>query len=284
MPSASILVGDIGSTKSTWRFSADPAGALHLPGYNPVAHDERQAITLFTTLAERTRAQVFNQIWYYGTGVMDHSISGQIRHQMALFFPQSEIHVASDLTGAALATCGHQPGCVAILGTGSHAAVFDGHRFIRQAASLGFILGDEGGGADIGKALIQSYFYQEMPEVIAHEMAKMMPEGREGFLKALKTSDTPNQFLAGFARIAVLFQEHLWIRDLVRSRFKLFVKRHVVALDPDSPVHIVGSIGCIFAGLIREELEITGYQSGIFIKDPALRLYEIHMEHGKTKI
>jgi hypothetical protein len=183
--------------------------------------------------------------------------------------------------GAAIAACGHKPGTVAILGTGSHAAVFDGQKIDRQANSLGYILGDEGGGCDIGKSLLQAYFYHEMPEQVSREMASRLPDGRSGFLNQLKKSPFPNQFLADFARVAVLFQENDWVKTLVSSRFKLFVKRHVASLPPIGPVHIVGSIGCIFAGLIEHELKESGYSAGDFIREPAHRLFEIHMEHGR---
>lgn len=277
----SILVGDIGSTKSSWCFDTHEDKTIHLDGYNPLFHAPATRVKLFETLYHHTKDVEFSDVWYYGAGIIDHHVTDEVRQQLQTFFPSSNIHVASDLLGAAISACGYEQGTVAILGTGSHAAVFNGHKIIRQATSLGYILGDEGGGCDIGKALLQGYFYNELPEALSLEMAKKLPTGRTGFINDLRSSVAPNQYLAEFARVAVLYQEHPWIKDLVTSRIKLFVKRHVTPLAPVGPVHIVGSIGSIFAGLLKKELEDAGLTLGKTIKDPIHRLFETHKEHGQ---
>lgn len=277
----SILVGDIGSTKSTWWYNSDHNHVIQLEGYNPLAHPVQSGMRMLETLRIQTATLDFTDIWYYGTGVIDQQVSTKVTELLRTLFKTGRIHVASDLVGAATTACGNEPGSVAILGTGSHVAVFDGKKIVRQATSLGYILGDEGGGCDIGKALLQSYFYHELPEPLTQEMATLLPSGREGFLNGLQSSSSPNQYLAEFARVAVLFQDHPWIKEMVCSRFRLFVKRHVVPLFPPGPVHIVGSIGCIFAGLIKHELENNGLKAGQFIKDPTHRLFEIHLGHGR---
>jgi glucosamine kinase len=275
-----ILVGDVGSTKSTWWHNSVTATEIHLPGYNPVAHPSDAGKRLFDLLREETNGILFPEIWYYGAGVIDQSMADKVRQLLHGAFPESLIHVTTDLVGAAAAACGDEPGAVAILGTGSHAAVWDGQKVIRQAVSLGYILGDEGGGCDIGKALIQSYFYKEMPDDISAAMQERLPLDRTILIAELQTSSAPNQYLADFARVAVLNQDHPWIKTLISSRFNLFVNRHIVPLDPQGSVHIVGSIGCIFASLIKQELENSGLSVGSFIKDPALKLFERHLEHG----
>lgn len=277
----SILVGDIGSTKSTWCFFDEEEKVIHLDGYNPMFHSGASREKLFGSLHQHTAGVDFSDIWYYGAGIIDHRVIDEVRQQLQIMYPLSKIHIASDLLGAAIAACGYEQGTVAILGTGSHAAVFDGQKIIRQAISLGYILGDEGGGCDIGKAMLQGYFYNELPDVLRLEMSKKLPSGRAGFIHDLKSSSAPNQYLAEFAKVAVLYQDHPWIKEMVSTRFKLFVKRHVTPLSPTGPVHIVGSIGCIFAGLLKKELEDTGLTLGKIIKEPIHRLFETHQEHGQ---
>lgn len=275
-----ILVGDIGSTKSTWVYSTDIEQEIHLGGYNPVTQSEKQGNFLLESLQTHTKDQEFLTIWYYGAGVIDSRIAQVVHDNLQHKFPESMIKVSSDLTGAAIAACGSDQGTVAILGTGSHAAVWDGKKIVKQAVSLGYILGDEGGGCDIGKALLQNYFYNTMPEAISKAFDERLPGGRSAFLHELQSSEKPNQFLAEFARLAVLHQEHEWIQELVSSRFNVFISKHVAPLHPDREVHIVGSIGCIFASLIQKELEKHGLTAGTFITNPARRLFERHTEHG----
>ena len=275
-----ILVGDIGSTKSTWWFDDKEAVEIQLPGYNPLMHAAETGIKLFSDVASSLLTKP-TTIFYYGTGVVDAREAEKISMLLSPFFPDASIHIKSDLEGAAIAACGHQPGTVAILGTGSHAAVFDGKQITRQATSLGFILGDEGGGCDIGKMLLQTYFAKEMPEEISLSMFELLPEGRTGLLRELMNSPAPNQFLASFAQVAVDHKEFPWIRQAIRERFALFTRRYLLPLQPVIPVHIVGSIGCIFAGLIKEELEKAGLHSGEFISNPAFRLFERHLQYGE---
>lgn len=275
-----ILVGDIGSTKSTWVYSADVSMELHLGGYNPVTQSEKQGNILFESLETNTRGLEFSTIWYYGAGVIDSRIAQVVHDNLKSMFPDSMIQVSSDLTGAAIAACGYDQGTVVILGTGSHAARWDGKRIVKQAVSLGYLLGDEGGGCDIGKALLQHYFYKTMPEAISKDLDERLKGGRTAFLHELNTSEKPNQFLAEFARFAVLHQEHEWVKDLVSARFNVFITTHVVPLHPNGDVHVVGSIGCIFASLIKTELEKHGFFADTFIKDPARRLFERLAENG----
>ena len=127
---------------------------LHLGGYNPVTQSEKQGNSLFESLQAHTKDQEFSTIWYYGAGVIDSRIAQVVHDNLMRMFPDSMILVSSDLTGAAIAACGSEQGTVAILGTGSHAAEWNGKKIVKQAVSLGYILGDEGGGCDIGKALL----------------------------------------------------------------------------------------------------------------------------------
>jgi hypothetical protein len=162
-----ILVGDIGSTKSTWWSNSEGNKEFLLTGYNPVVHDNGVGQRLFEQLWHVTEGEPFNKIWYYGTGIVDEKVALRVSAAMKKYFPNAEIEVASDLVGAAIAAYGHREGILVILGTGSHAAFFDGQKIIEQAQSLGYLLGDEGGGSDIGKELVKAFFYNQMPDNIA---------------------------------------------------------------------------------------------------------------------
>ncbi len=278
-----LLIGDIGSTKSTWWYQTDRVDTFQLQGYNPAIHTDGTGDALFQALRSLCGKDVVSTIWYYGAGVLDEHTAHDVQYLIDKYFPKSQSYVASDLTGAALASCGRSAGTVAILGTGSHAAVFDGHRIIRQAVSLGYIMGDEGGGCDIGKSLLQGFYYKEMPDDLRMSIVSLLPQDRSELLQRLRMSETPNQYLAGFARIAADHIAHPWIVDMVRSRFDLFVWRHVMPLAPEGPVHVVGSIGCIFEGLFRDVLAKAGLEAGLFLTDPAERLFEMHIEDDREK-
>ena len=275
----SILVGDIGSTKSSWYLSGEVIRHISLPGYNPLVQSVETGKTMVEKLHEQIKDEIPDTIWYYGAGVVELQAADLVRKLLTESFAKSSVHISTDLEGAARAACGKEPGTVAILGTGSHAAVFDGFHILRHANALGYMLGDEGGGCDIGKSLAQAYFYNQMPELVRVEMKKLISGGRAEFLRELYSSPVPNQYLADLAKVAVGLHDHHWIKELVTERFSLFVKRHLVPLSPLGPVHILGSIGCIFAGLIEKELHHNGLKAGHFIQDPSYRLFEMHLDH-----
>lgn len=280
---SAVLIGDIGSTKSSWWFRTDEDHELHLPGYHPVWHEPIQGLRLFERLRAETAGIDFAALWYYGAGVIDQVSHDQVGAHAHHFFPDTTLYIQSDLTGAAVAACGQQPGTVIILGTGSHAAIWDGHNIAKQATSLGYILGDEGGGCDLGKSLLKAYFYHEMPEVLAREMAVLLPGGRTQLLQELRNAAAPNQYLASFARVAVAFHDHVWVKAMVGERLHLFIHHHLLPLNPSGEIHIVGSIGCIFAGLIGQALAEHGLSVGNLIPDPSRRLFERHLENGRNE-
>ena len=80
-------------------------------------------------------------------------------------------------------------------------------------------------------------------------------------------------------RVAVDFIEDEWIQEMIKSRFSLFIQNHILPLEPDGPIHVVGSIGSIFAGLFQEVLAREGLTAGEFVKDPARKLFEMHLQH-----
>ncbi len=274
-----ILVGDIGSTKSTWWSNSEGNKEFHLTGYNPVTHDEGVGQRLFEQLWHVTEGDPFAKVWYYGAGIVDAQAAEKVRARIHKFFPKAQIEIASDLLGAAIAACGRTPGILVILGTGSHAAVFDGSKIIRQAESLGYLLGDEGGGSDIGKELVKAYFYKQLPTALHSDMVDLVQGERSHFLQRLYHHQAPNQYLAEFVKMAVQHQDHEWIQQLVQERFMVFIRNHVLPLQPDGPVHVVGSIGTIFADLFRKALDKNGLKPGNFIRDPARRLFEMHLQH-----
>lgn len=278
-----ILVGDIGATKSSWHLSTNPHSHFTLQGFNPVSQSSVYGQQLAYALKEQLKKLTPVTIWYYGAGIIGQEVSDFVKTIFADEFPDSTLIVRSDLDGAAFAACGSDPGAIAILGTGSHAALYDGHRITHQANSLGYILGDEGSGCDIGKALVAAYFYDQMPNTIRRKMSEILPANRKDFLTAMYSSPAPSQYLADFTKIAGLFQDHEWINQLIAERFKKFIHNHVKPLHPGSPVHILGSVGCIFASLIKQELSDAGLSAGDFIMDPSQRLFEMHLKNDNNK-
>ena len=277
-----ILVGDIGSTKSVWRKNFGSSTGAMLHGYNPVAHAAEAGHRLLVELTGTLEGIAPDFIYYYGAGIIDEDIRQKVLHLMQPFFPAAVIRIESDMTGACLAACEDQPGTVAILGTGSNAAVFGGQHIIRKTTTLGYLLGDEGSGSDIGKELARAYFYDRMPSHLRIHVDPFFKQDRVAFLRALYASGAPNQLLAESVRGIADVQRDPWLSDLLSSRFATFIETHLVPLQPEGPIHVVGSIGYIFSVLVQRQLEHAGFTTGQFIRDPVQAIFE-KLNHDKSR-
>lgn len=279
-----IIVGDIGSTKSSWRSNYGNSQAVSLGGYHPIMQSPEIVTRMLEQLSAAFPPAADLALWYYGAGVIDQKTKSEVKETIHRYYPNAAIEVHSDLLGACRAACGKESGMVAILGTGSHVALYDGKEITQQAQSLGYILGDEGSGCDIGKKLVRAYYYQQMPEEIATDMRATLPDERGAFLRQLQDSAVPNQMLAGFASIAVSHQDHPWIRQMVQAGMREYITNHVLPLHPGSKMYVIGSIGYIFASLFISEMEKL--RSDVvardieFIRDPVDRLFDFHLKEN----
>src|SRR5690606_39215318 len=166
------LIAEIGGSSSRWAFipvSGDPlifprAGEV-LPGYNPLSGDAGIFSNGVKEYFDRNCAQVFEavELNVYGAGCGTAERQDLMSGALRTLWPEAKIAVDSDLMAAALGLCDGSPALVVILGTGMNAGHFDGRVLHRPMPSLGYILGDEGSGADIGKTLLQDAFYRRMP-------------------------------------------------------------------------------------------------------------------------
>jgi glucosamine kinase len=276
-----ILVGDIGSTKSVWRKNFGSSAGILLHGYNPVVHDAGIGEQLLIELTNALEGIQPDFIYYFGAGIIDEATADQLSGKAQQYFPNATLVVKSDLMGACIAACGNEAGTVAILGTGSNAAVFDGTAITRRAATLGYMIGDEGSGNDIGKQLARAYFYDTMPSHLRAHLDPFYNNDRNAFLQNLYTSGAPNQFLAEAVKGIAEVKDDQWIAQLVRNCISNFIQTHVLPLHASGPIHVIGSIGYIFSDLVREEITRAGLTPGQFIRDPVSHLYE-QLNHDKS--
>jgi hypothetical protein len=144
------------------------------------------------------------------------------------------------------------PGIICILGTGSNSCVFDGNRIIQQIPSLGFPLGDEGSGADIGRACVRGFYYGLMPVEIRETFARVLPHDRAHFLSEYTMHPAKNAYLAG---LVPLLKDHVdtpFVGTILHECFCTFTRLHVTPYGVSYPVHFVGSIAAVFQKALRK--------------------------------
>ena len=147
------LIADSGSTKTDWALVDDTGQILFTgktQGINPFHLSDDD---IWKILAEElTLPEVPARVFFYGSGVTE-SMKPRMEHLLFQQFPQAEVHAESDLLGAARALLGRRSGIACILGTGANSCLYDGEHILLNTPPLGYILGDEGSGAVLGKML-----------------------------------------------------------------------------------------------------------------------------------
>lgn len=252
-----ILIADSGSTKTDWRLLS-PNGSIAQAktiGFNPFYQDTENIFsTLQGSLLPQLAGQQPRQIYFYGAGCGDESRRQVVSDALLQAFPESDVTVQHDLLAAARALCGHEPGIACILGTGSNSCLFDGKQITQNIPPLGFILGDEGSGAYLGRKLISAYLRQELPQDLQEAFYKKYQVTKEAIQNRVYSQPFPNRYLASFAKFLFDRRRHPAIFALIYQSFTDFFDKCVSRYPnhTELPIHFVGSIAFYFGDILRQ--------------------------------
>lgn len=200
-------------------------------------------------------------------------------HVLRSLFPEAEMEYASDLLDAARAVCGHKPGVAAIMGTGSNSCLFDGTNVVKNVRSAGFILGDEGGGARLGRLFMADFLKGLVPEPVAGEFARDFKVDYMTVVQNVYRGEAPSKYLGSFAPwILQRYDTCEYVRGLVEQNFRDFIERALMQYDIDRyPVGVVGGFGYANRNIIRKVAEPYGIRFSTIIPAPIEGLVEYHL-------
>ena len=279
-----IAVVDSGSSKAEWIFSDGKSqDIVETGGLNPRVLGEEDLSEVMKQIAERYPGKV-NQIYFYGAGCSTKDSQAIVRKAIGRNFPGSSVHVNSDMMGAAIAVCGNEPGIVGILGTGSNSVFYDGMELQPNNFGLGYVLADEGGGCDLGKALITSFLYETMPEEIRRSFFKEYALTREVVLREVYNKPSPNAWMASFAAFPVLHRGNAWMESLLEERFAAFFRLYVLSYPQHRvvPLHFVGSIAKNYRDVLERIAGKNFCMPGKILQKPAGALMSWHLGLAKS--
>ena len=157
-----ILIVDSGSTKTDWCFadSSDVYVLVHTDGINPVvqSYDEMLSVVQKQMLPRAKQQSLdlasLDEVYFYGAGCTPELRLAVEKALRVAVDEKPSVYVDSDLLAAARALCGTDSGIACILGTGSNSCYYDGEGIKEHTPALGYILGDEGSGAVLGRNFI----------------------------------------------------------------------------------------------------------------------------------
>ncbi len=278
-----LLIADSGSTKTDWRFF-DKNLNLHdisTIGMNPYFVNKKDIIdVLEKDLYPYFDKNQIKEVYFYGSGCTLQDKILEVEGALKDFFTKAEVVIESDLLGTARAVSGDEPGIIGILGTGSNSCFYDGKNITSQLFSLGYILGDEGSGAVLGRKILKAALSDNMPEVLFNDFKATYPETPDSMLNNIYSKPFPNRFLASFAPFAIRHKNNEWMRDLLTIHVKEFFES-MVAIYPDYqkyPLCLSGSIAYHLRDIVEDICEIHKMQLGNIIRRPIDGLAEYHLQ------
>lgn len=270
--SMNILIADGGSTKADWALVVDGTVQRRFAtrGINPMFQDADSMLSALTDdfgdwLALQARA-----VYFYGAGCIGGAANQRVADALSALTGAGQVSVASDLLGAARAMCQRAEGVVCILGTGANSCYFDGQDIAANVPPLGFILGDEGSGANIGKRLVADALKGLLPDGLKERMLQWCGLDYAGIIQRVYREAYPNRFLASFARFA---RENIAVPEveaIVMAAFADFAERNLMqyAGIERLPVHFVGSVAYHFEPQLSKALALRGITLGKVMQSP----------------
>lgn len=284
-----ILLADSGSTKVHWCLvtASGQCSDVFTDGINPLFQTSdamRNSICnqLLPQISSLLWAGSLTHVFFYGAGCTPEK---KVFVQRALegVFKKAEVSVESDMLGAARGLLQRKAGVACILGTGSGSCFYNGETIEWCVPSLGYILGDEGSAAVLGKRLVGDLLKNQLGDDLKEAFFKEYETSMADIIEKVYRQPFPNRFLAKLSKFCADHIEDQRIHDLVYDHFVQFIRRNIVQyFQPSagniqhSAVGFVGSVAYYYRPILEEAMQAEGLPLGTILKDPIEGLKEYH--------
>ena len=274
------LVADSGATKAEWCLLENgKTKKIFTQGISPYfLNSEQIAQLLENELKPKIKKASVMEIFYYGTGCANPNNASLVKKAIKKNFPDATVNVTHDLVAAARALCGREKGIACILGTGSNSCYYNGKNIEKNSPGLGYVLGDEGSGAYLGKKVLQHYLYADFDsDLMARFDAAYTTTGVE-ILENVYKKPLPNRYLSGFARFLADNRGHVIIEKIIREGLNDFFVTHVCKYEESSllPINFTGGVAFGFQDVLRQLCQNYQLNLGKVLKNPMEGLVEFH--------
>jgi N-acetylglucosamine kinase-like BadF-type ATPase len=274
------LIADSGSTKTQWCLldGGKVVKEIFTDGINPFYQTEEQITReIKENVFPQIQVEGIQSIHFYGACCAQPDKKQMVGDALKASYPQAEVEVNNDLLAAARALFGKEVGIACILGTGSNSCLYDGKEIVENVSPLGFILGDEGSGAAIGKKFIADLLKNQYPDELSVAFFKEYQITPAEIMEAVYKKPFPNRFLAQFTRFMYEHQEEIHIREIVFHSFREFFTRNIHQYDyKQYPVSCMGSVAFYFENILKQAATVSRIKIGSIIKGPMAGLIAFH--------
>ena len=280
------LIADSGSTKTDWCLLSEGTVLTRVgtQGINPVHQQDDVIAAILTDAASQLSPFIvaadrreLAEVVFYGAGCSPANVD-HVETLLRSAFPTAlKVSAQNDMMAAARALCGRQSGVACILGTGSNSCLYDGRQIVKNTPAMGYILGDEGSGAVLGRLFINGIFKGTLPASVRDAYLQETGLTLHAIINKVYRQPMANRFLAS---VSLFISKHISepaLRELVCENFRQFVRRNLLSYDcGDIPVSAVGSVADAYRPLLETVLREEGFRVGTILKSPMDGLIAYH--------
>ena len=193
-------------------------------------------------------------------------------------FPDAAVDVQTDLMAAARSSCASEKGIACILGTGSNSCYYNGKKIISNSPGLGYILGDEGSGAYLGKKVVQYYLYNTFDEDLRSRFDAQFVTNQVEILESVYKKPLPNRYLAGFALFLAENRGHYMVENILEDGLNDFFYQHLLRYREvwKYPVHFIGGVAFGFKDVLADLCRSYEFELGSVLQNPMQGLVKYH--------
>ena len=273
------LIAESGSTRTEWALVEDNhlVQRVFTEGLNPFFQTRREiSRSVRLGLPESFFKKKLDQVYYYGAGCSSYEKKNILGASLVAQF-KTPIQVESDLLAAARGLFKCEAGIACILGTGSNSCFYDGKIIVKNVKAAGYILGDEGSGAVLGKLFLADLLKGLAPKELANEFHEKFRISVNDVMESVYNLPFPNRFLGTIAYFLGDYMDNEYVYNLLTNNLRSFFNRNVCQYDYiNYPIRFVGSLAYAYPDILQEVAQEFGVEIDVIEETPMNGLIEFH--------
>jgi N-acetylglucosamine kinase-like BadF-type ATPase len=281
------LIADSGATKTEWcLLDKGKKKTIFTQGISPYHLNvaqlkdllEKELTPKLFPAKGSGKGKEISEIFYYGTGCANPNNAAMVKKAISQVFTKAKVKVDHDMTAAARGLCGHEQGMACNLGTGSFACYYNGKKIQQSRPGIGYILGDEGSGAFLGRKVVQYYLYQTFDEELMMKFDLRFKTNKMEILENVYKKPLANRYLAGFAMFLAENRGHYMVENIIEDGLNDFFFLHLCKFRQTwtLPVSFVGSIAFGFKDVLQDLCSAYEFEPGRILKNAMSGLVDYH--------
>lgn len=273
------LIAESGSTRTEWALVEDNhlVQRVFTEGLNPFFQTRREiSRSVRLGLPESFFKKKLDQVYYYGAGCSSYEKKNILGASLVAQF-KTPIQVESDLLAATRGLFKCEAGIACILGTGSNSCFYDGKIIVKNVKAAGYILGDEGSGAVLGKLFLADLLKGLAPKELANEFHEKFRISVNDVMESVYNLPFPNRFLGTIAYFLGDYMDNEYVYNLLTNNLRSFFNRNVCQYDYiNYPIRFVGSLAYAYPDILQEVAQEFGVEIDVIEETPMNGLIEFH--------